>query len=103
VCLQSFNDQEDIDLEDPFLGILSAIGFPMQATVHTTTCATPSQLVFNRDAIHDINFEADWKYIKNCKQLLINKNNKLENATHIPHTYSVGDQVVIKADLNLQI
>jgi hypothetical protein len=31
---------------------------------------------------------------------LIDKNNKRENATHIPHTYQVGDLVVIKADEN---
>jgi hypothetical protein len=95
---QNFQAQ-DIDLEDLFLGILSAEGFAMQATVHTT-CATPSQLVFNRDAIHNVGFKADWHYIKNRKQSLINKNNKRENATHILHTYQVRDLVVIKADEN---
>jgi hypothetical protein len=47
--LQNFNDQEDIDLEDPFLGVLSAVGFAMQATVHTTTRVIPSQLVLNME------------------------------------------------------
>ena len=96
---QNFHEQ-DIDLEDPFSGILAAVGFAMRATVHTTTRATPSQLVFNRDAIHNVGFKADWHYIKNRKQTLINKNNKRENATRIPHTYQVGDLVVIKADEN---
>jgi hypothetical protein len=97
---QNFQRMADIDLQDPFSGVLSAVGFAMRATVHTTTRATPSQLVFNRDAIHNINFKADWNYIKNRKQQLINKNNKRENATRIPHTYQVGDMVVIKADPN---
>jgi hypothetical protein len=73
---QNFQRMADIDLQDPFSGVLSAVGFAMRATVHTTTCATPSQLVFNRDAIHNISFKADWNYIKNQKQQLINKNKK---------------------------
>jgi transposase InsO family protein len=97
---QDFQNRNDIDMEDPFAGVLAAVGFAMRATVHTTTRATPSQLVFNRDAIHNVGFKADWLYIKNRKQALIDKNNKRENATRIPHQYQVGDQVLVKADLN---
>ena len=56
--------------------------------------------MFNRDAIHNLKYKADWQLIKQRKQTLINKNNKRENATRIPHTYQVGDLVVIKADEN---
>jgi len=49
-------------------GILSAVGFMMRATVHTTTRATPTQLVFRRDAMLNMNFEANWQYIKEQKQ-----------------------------------
>ena len=56
---QNFQAQAEIDLEDPFTGILSAVGFAMRATVHTTTRTTPSQLVFNSDAIHTVSFKAD--------------------------------------------
>ena len=97
---QNFQAQADIDLEDPFTGMLSAVGFAMRATVHTTTRATPSQLVFNRDAIHNVSFKADWNYIKERKQKLINLNNKRENAKRIPHNYKVGDLVVVKAETN---
>ena len=45
-------------------GILSAVAFAMRATLHTTLRATPMQLVFNRYAIHNIRFEADWQYIR---------------------------------------
>jgi len=40
-------------------GLLSTVAFAPWATVHTTICATPMQLVFNRDAIHNVRFEAD--------------------------------------------
>ena len=56
------------------------------------------QLVFNRDAIHNVAFEADWLYIKDRKQRLIQQNNRRENAKRIPHQYSVGDKVVVKQD-----
>lgn len=68
----------------------------MRSTVHTTTKATPTQLVFNRDAMHNVRFEADWAYIKERKQKLIVQNNKKENAKRIPHNYSPGDLVMVK-------
>jgi hypothetical protein len=42
-------------------GILSALGFAMRATVHTTNRASPAQLVFGRDAMLNVNFEANWQ------------------------------------------
>jgi hypothetical protein len=41
--------------------------------------ATPSQIVFGRDAILNIKFDANWKLICECKQCAINENNKMEN------------------------
>ena len=82
--------------EGSWAGILSAVGFAMRATVHTTTQSTPSQLVFNRDAIHNIRFEADWLYIKERKQRTILQNNKRENAKRTPHIYEIGDRVKVK-------
>lgn len=81
-------------------GVLSAVAFAMRATIHTTTQATPSQLVFNRDAIQNVRFEADWKFIKERKQKLIRQNNKRENNKRAEHTYSVGDKVVVEQDPN---
>lgn len=77
-------------------GILSAVAFAMRATLHTTLRATPMQLVFNRDAIHNIRFEADWQYIKERRQKVIVQNNDRENAKRVPHTYSVGDEVMVE-------
>ena len=59
--------------------------------------ATPSQLVFGRDAILNTQFIADWAYIKERKQRVIDQNNIRENAKRRIHTYKVGDSVnVIK-------
>ena len=69
----------------------------MNSTVHTTARATPSQLVFGRDAMLNATFQADWQFIKERKQRLIVQNNKRENAKRKPHTYNVGDVVVVKA------
>ena len=48
----------------------------------------------------NVNFEANWQYIKERKQKLIRQNNKRENKTRIPHNYSVGDKVLVKQDPN---
>jgi hypothetical protein len=77
-------------------GILSAVGFAMRATIHTTMRATPMQLVYGRDAIHNVRFEADWQYIKEPRQKVIVQNNQRENATRKPYTYTVGEQVMIE-------
>ena len=38
---------------------------------------------------------ANWKFITEWKQQIINANNKRENAKCIPHTYKPGDLVLI--------
>ena len=64
--------------------------------MHTTLQATPAQLVFGRDAILNIKFEADWNLIKQRKQHLINKNNQRENKSRKDYDYHVGQQVLIE-------
>ena len=88
----------DLDPHFQWQGILSAVRQAVRSTVHTTTRATPTQLVFGRDAILNINFEANWQYIKARKQRLITQNNKRENTKRVPHQYAVGDRVMIKLD-----
>ena len=91
-------DKDDIDLEDPWSGVLAAVRMAMRATVHTTTQAPPAQLVFNHDALHNVSFRADWNYIKDRKQRLIDQNNKRENAKRRRYTYNVGDRVRVTQD-----
>ena len=72
--------------------------FAVRATYHTTLQATPSQLVFGRDAILNTKFEANWKYIQQRKQAIINKNNAAENKSRQQYQYRVGHQVLVKED-----
>ena len=90
--------EEDLDEERPWDGILAATMFATRATYHTTLQATPMQLVFRRDAILNIKFEADWNLIRQRKQETIRRNNMRENSTRIPHQYQIGDQVLYKRD-----
>ena len=75
----------------------------MQSTVHTTTQATPMQLVFRRDAIMNVTFYANWNLIKQPKQQSINQRNAKENSKRIPHTYKVDDLVIIKMNSHLNM
>ena len=88
--------QMDLDNENPWEGILSSTMFAIRSTVHTTTQHTPSQLVFGRDAILNINQEANWQLIKQRKQALINKGNQKENRRRQSHVYHTGDKVLLK-------
>jgi hypothetical protein len=57
---------------------------------NTTLQATPCQLLFGRDMIHNIDFRANWER----KQDILNKLNQKENKSQIPYEYSkVVDQM----------
>jgi hypothetical protein len=63
----------------------------IRSTYHTTLQATPCQLVFGRDMIHN-------NQIQKRKQDIINKPNQKENKnkSQIPYEYKVGDQVLLE-------
>jgi hypothetical protein len=46
--------------------------------------------------ILNVKHEANWEYIRAQKQNIILKNNKAENAKRIPHTYNIGEIVLLK-------
>ena len=85
---------DDKDHNDPWDGILAATMFAMRSTIHTTLQATPAQLVFGRDSILNIKFDANWNYIRARKQAMIRKNNQNENAKRKQHQYNIGDKVL---------
>ena len=89
---------DDLDKDYTWMGVLSAVRDAVRCVVHTTTRATPTQLVFGRDALLNISFEADWQCIKAREQHRIVQNNKAENMKRREHTYHVGDQVMVKQD-----
>ena len=89
-------DKDDLDPEFEFEGILSAVRKAVNSTIHTTLLATPTQLVFGRDAMLNVSFQADWEHIRDRKQKLIIQNNKRENEKRKDHTYSIGNKVMIK-------
>ena len=52
-------DKAELDMDDPWEGILSVVIFVMQIMVHTTLSTTPMQLVFGQDAILNLSHEAN--------------------------------------------
>jgi len=85
-----------LDGDSPWKGFLSATAFAIQSTHHMTLRKTPGQLVFGRDMIFNIQHVANWEFIRQNKQRLIDKNNKAENSKRIEHTYKKGDLVLLK-------
>ena len=60
-------DNDGIDDDDPWSGILAAVMAAMRSTYSTTMQATPMQLVFGRDVVINTKFIADWDCIRQCK------------------------------------
>jgi hypothetical protein len=83
--LRSFDlDKETLEEDNPFDYFLQSTAWAIRSTYHTTLQATPCQLVFGRDMIHNIAFKANWNRIQKRKQDLIHKSNKKENRTATP-------------------
>ena len=101
--MQSLNQMRTFQLEERGLTkeektvepFLTACAYALRCTYHTTLKATPGQLVFGRDMILPVKFNADWALIAQQKQNSINESNKKENKKRIPHEYKVGDQVLL--------
>ena len=94
--IRTFELHQDQEVtQDSWEGILSAAMFALRSTYHTTTQVTPMQLVFGRDNILNLKSKADWNYIKQRKQEIINCNNKNENPKRIPHVYKENDKVMM--------
>jgi hypothetical protein len=54
--------------------------------------AGPAQVVFGRDILLPVQFEADWALIHANKQRQIAKDNNRENRNRIEHEYRRGDE-----------
>lgn len=94
--IYTFQVQDSEIFENPDKSILESVSFAVKAPVHTTLHATPCQLVFGRDQLFNIKFEANWENICGQKQILINKNTELENKKRRAYDYRVGQNVLVK-------
>jgi hypothetical protein len=71
--LRSFdleNNHENLENKEdnPFDYFLQSTAWDIRSTYHTTLQATPCQLVFGRDMMHNIVFRANWDQIQKRKQ-----------------------------------
>jgi hypothetical protein len=89
---QTITSQDDLE-NGKWKGVLSALRFALRATLHTRMRAAPMQLIYSRDAIHNIRFEANWQCIKARQQRIIRHNNKSENTQRTPHMYLPGHRL----------
>jgi hypothetical protein len=80
--LRSFDlEKENSEEDNPFEYFLQSTAWAIRSTYRTTLQATPCQLVFGRDMIHNIAFKANCDWIQKRKQDIINKSNQKENKT----------------------
>ena len=96
--MRTFDVPSTEKCQDQIPGILSAISYGVRSTIHTTTRATPMQLVFGRDGILNVPHLANWKYIQSRKQAEINRNNIKENRKRRTYTYQLNEYVLVKND-----
>ena len=91
--MRTFELEKELDTNDPWGHFLSAAAWAIRNTVHTMLDATPGQLIFGRDMLLPIQIKTDRARIRQCKQDIINVNNRKENEKRIEHKYHVGEKV----------
>jgi hypothetical protein len=79
--------------------LLAPVQSAMNSTYHTTLQVTSTQLAFHRDMIMPRSYMAHWQSICQRRQAITDCNNLCENTCWVPHTYSVGDVVLIHQDI----
>ena len=79
ICMFQVCDDDSLDDEDPWAGILTAVVAAVCCTCNATMHATPVQLVFGHDFNMNAKFAADWDCIRARKQERINDNDAREN------------------------
>ena len=89
-------DNNYVDEDDPWKGILVTSAFNILCSFHTTNKKPPVQLVFGIDMILPIEHLSNWRLLYQRKQILINKNTDRENITISNHHFRVGDQVLTR-------
>jgi hypothetical protein len=95
--LRSFDlGKENSEDANPFDYLLQSTTWAMRCTYHTKLQATPCHLVFGRDMIDIVAFQANWNRIQKRKQDLINKYNNKENKRCVPYKYKVRHQVLLE-------
>ena len=78
-----------VEYENPWERILSLSKVAIPSMVYTYTKHTPSQQVFGRNIILNINQETNWQLITQHKLMLFNKGNTIDNLICIePETKS---------------
>jgi hypothetical protein len=79
-CLWTYEMEEhELDERDPWGPFLAAAAFAVRSTFHTIMQATPAKLVFRRDMLLPMQFQADWALIRERKQCETECNNEIEN------------------------
>jgi hypothetical protein len=61
--------------------------------------ASPGQVVYGRDMIHDKQHETDWLALHKLKCAQVLQDNKRENKVRVSHQYEPEQQVLITRDL----
>jgi hypothetical protein len=68
----------------------------MGRNLNSHSQSNTAQLVFGRNSVLNIKSRANWAFIKERKQKLINKNNEEENSSQLAHEYKVNYKVWMK-------
>ena len=75
---------------------LSTAMHTMRSATHGAIQASPGAVVFQRDMLMNIPFQADLQAIQQRCQLIVDSNLRKANNRRISHDYQVNDQVLIK-------
>ncbi len=83
------------DWQDDVNHLIQACAWAIRTTNPSNSPYNPSQLAFGMDMIFRQHMKIDWQMLKMQRRRQAIANKHKENQTRIPHTYNIGDKVLI--------
>jgi hypothetical protein len=93
LCLMSIELNSLADIQHELLA-----HWAMNSTYHTTLQVTSAQPAFHCDIVVLTSCMVHWQSIRQQCQAITDRDNLHKNVCRVPHTYSVGDLVLIHQD-----
>ena len=78
--------------------LLANVIYSLRTGVHSVLEASPGEIAFQRDMIHNVPFIVDLHNLQHRRQRLVDRYNVRENSKRIDYNYMVGDWIMIRKD-----
>jgi len=90
-----FEENEEHHVHKKLRRVMQSMAFAIRTTIHSMSGYSPVEMIFNRDMIVHTKSIVDWDMVRKRYRDDQIRNNDRENRSRIPHSYIIGDKVLV--------